>query len=97
MVVAGRERALRDDAEPLTALEQKRSDVATAVEMYLKLVGGDTRRALALAVADAIDASRLVSRGFARWGDPSGSRERAGTAGTRDTGRLSLGSSPPSV
>jgi hypothetical protein len=36
--------------------------------MYLRLTGGEPRRALALAVADAIDATHLVSRGFARWG-----------------------------
>lgn len=57
---------MADRAEMPTALEQKRSDVAAAVEMYLRLTGGEPRRALALAVADAIHASKLVSLGFAR-------------------------------
>ena len=70
MVVAGHGRGLSNGAEMPTPLEQKRSDVAAAVEMYLRLTGGEPRRALALAVADAIDASKLVSRGFARWGGP---------------------------
>ena len=68
MVVAGRGEALRNEVEPATALERQRPDVAIAADMYLRLAGGEPRRALALAVADAIDATHLVSRGCARWG-----------------------------
>ena len=70
MVVAGHREALPEEDES-AALERQRPEVAAAVESYLKLGSGDARRALALAVCDAIDASRLVSTGFARWGQPA--------------------------
>lgn len=68
MVGAGRGRALREDE---SAIERQNPAVAAAVQAYLSLASGDTRQALALAVKDAIDASQLVSRGFARWGEPT--------------------------
>ena len=67
MVVAGRRETSPEDDES-AALKRQRPGVAAAVQAYLKLGSGDARRALALAVCDAIDASRLVSSGFARWG-----------------------------
>ena len=67
MVVAGRGEALRDDR---TALERQDPGVASAVESYLKLAGGDPRQALALAVRDGCGTAGLVSRGFTRWGQP---------------------------
>jgi hypothetical protein len=69
MVVAERREALPVEDES-AALERQRPEVAAAVQAYLKLGSGDPRRALGLAVCDAIDASRLVSRGFARRGGP---------------------------
>lgn len=68
MVDAGHERALREED---TAIERQDPGVATAVQSYLKLAGGDTRQALALAVRDGIGTAALVSRGFARWGEPA--------------------------
>jgi hypothetical protein len=67
MVVAGQGRALRDDE---TALERQDPRVAGAVRSYLRLAGGDARQALALAVRDGIGTAALVSRGYARWGEP---------------------------
>ena len=67
MVVAGRGEALGDEE---TALERQDPGVAGAVRSYLKLAGGDARQALALAVRDGIGTAALVSRGFARWGEP---------------------------
>ncbi|MBM0206115.1 hypothetical protein JNW90_26175 [Micromonospora sp. STR1s_5] len=68
MVVAGRGEALPESEG--TAIERQRPEVELAVQAYLKLGNGDPRQALALAVQDAISASQLVSRGFARWGQP---------------------------
>ena len=73
-----------------TAIERQRPDVATAVELYLKLARGEPRRALAVAVSNAIDASRLVSRGFARLGADRPARR----GGARDTCRIPVGHRP---
>jgi hypothetical protein len=67
MVVAGHREALRHEE---TALERQDAGVASAVRSYLRLAGGDSRQALALAVRDGIGTAALVSRGYARWGEP---------------------------
>jgi hypothetical protein len=76
MIVAGRRETLPEVES--AAIEGQRPDVATAGDMYLKLAGREPRRALALAVADAIDASKLVSRGSRGGGTPTASRDRFG-------------------
>jgi hypothetical protein len=70
MVVAGHERALRERPEPAATVERQRTKVCAAVEMYLRLAGGEPRRALAVAVAKAVDAARMLSKGYARSGGP---------------------------
>lgn len=51
-------------------------ELRAVVDAYLRLADGDTALALTAAASDAMAASRLVSRGFARWGEPSANMAR---------------------
>lgn len=59
----------------LLAVQEELSDVDPDIEAiaqaYVELAQGNVRLALCVSVADRIAASRLVSRGFARWGQPA--------------------------
>ena len=46
-------------------------DIEAIADAYVELAQGNVRLALCVSVADRIAAARLVSRGFARWGQPT--------------------------
>jgi hypothetical protein len=62
---AGREPAL-----PIGRVETGDRELDQLVEAYLSQAAGDPVAALLQAVADGRAVSALVSRGFARWGQP---------------------------
>lgn len=51
-------------------------EIEAIADQYVALTQGNLRLALAVSVADGIEATRLVSRGFARWGQPVPVRQR---------------------
>ena len=64
MVIAEQGRGA-SDSEPAEGHDPEVEALASA---YVEAATGDVRLALRLASRDAIEATRLVSRGFARWG-----------------------------
>lgn len=64
--------AERDAVLPEEALATRYPpEVVATAEAYLEQAGGDPRLALVEAVADGFAVAALVSRGFARWGQPA--------------------------
>lgn len=45
-------------------------EVEAIAQAYVEMAQGNVRLALSVSVADRIATARLVSRGFARWGQP---------------------------
>jgi hypothetical protein len=62
---AGHEPAL-----PIGKVEAGDDELDQIAEVYLSQANGDARTALLRAIADGRAVSALVSRGFARWGEP---------------------------
>ena len=66
MTDAGRD-AVLPEADPEAAYPP---EVRATAKAYVEQAGGDIRIALMQAVADGFAVAALVSRGFARWGQP---------------------------
>jgi hypothetical protein len=47
------------------------AEIEAIADAYVELARGNVRLALSVSIADRIAATRLVSRGFARWGQPT--------------------------
>ena len=47
------------------------AEIEAIAEAYVEMARGNVRLALSVSVADRIAATKLVSRGFARWGQPT--------------------------
>lgn len=67
MTDAGRD-AVLPEAEPEGPYPP---GVLATAKAYLEQAGGDARLALVRAVAGGFATAELVSRGFARWGQPA--------------------------